>query len=92
MPLTTVIMPKTGAEMEEGRILAWKKKEGERVNKGEVLLEIETDKATMEVESPESGFLLKRIYREGEAVPATRLIAVLGTGNESPQEIEQLIR
>lgn len=92
MPLTTVIMPKTGAEMEEGRILAWKKREGERINKGEVLLEIETDKATMEVESPESGLLLKRIYREGEAVPATRLIAVLGAGNESPEEIQQLIQ
>ncbi|HZO98708.1 MAG TPA: dihydrolipoamide acetyltransferase family protein [Terriglobia bacterium] len=92
MPLTTVIMPKTGAEMEEGRILAWKRKEGERVNKGEVLLEIETDKATMEVDAPESGVLLRRIYREGEAVPATRLIAILGAGNESPEEVEQFIQ
>ncbi len=91
MPLTAIIMPKTGAEMEEGRILAWKKQEGERVEKGEILLEIETDKATMEVEALASGLLLKRLYREGETVPATRLIAVLGEGNEPQEEIQRLI-
>ena len=82
MALTRVIMPKTGAEMEEGRIVSWKKNEGERIEKGGILLEIETDKATMEVEAPASGFVLKRLYKEGEVAPATRLIAILGDGDE----------
>ncbi len=91
MALTRVIMPKTGADMEEGRILAWKKNVGERIEKGEVLLEIETDKATMEVEAPASGFLLERLSREGEVVPATRLIAVLGEADESAEELKGMI-
>lgn len=90
MPLTRVIMPKTGADMEEGRIVAWKKKEGDRVAKGDVLLEIETDKATMEVEAPESGVVMKHFYADGDTVPATRLIAAIGEGNESAAEIAQL--
>ncbi len=92
MAMTRIIMPKTGAEMEEGRILAWKKREGERIKQGEILLEIETDKATMEVESPASGILVKRLYGEGSAVPATRLIAILGEGNEPEAEIQSFIR
>jgi len=90
MALTRIIMPKTGADMEEGRILTWKKKEGERVTKGEVLLEIETDKATMEVEVPESGVILKLLRAEGDTVPATELIAVLGEGSESAEEIAKV--
>ncbi len=90
MPLTRVIMPKTGADMEQGRIISWMKKEGDRVAKGEVLLEIETDKATMEVEAPESGIVLKHLFAEGTDVPATHLIAALGEGNESAEEIAKL--
>ena len=90
MPLTRVIMPKTGADMEQGRIISWMKKEGDRVAKGEVLLEIETDKATMEVEAPESGIVLKHLFPEGTDVPATHLIALLGEGNESAEEIARL--
>jgi pyruvate dehydrogenase E2 component (dihydrolipoamide acetyltransferase) len=91
MALTRVIMPKTGAEMEEGRILAWKRNVGERIEKGEVLLEIETDKATMEVEAPASGFLLKLLSEAGEVVPATQLIAVLGEADESVEELKGMI-
>ena len=57
-----------------------------------MLLEIETDKATMEVEAPVSGFVLKRLYREGEVAPATRLIAILGDGNEPAEDVQRLIR
>jgi len=92
MALTKVVMPKTGAEMEEGRIMAWRRSEGERVRKGEVLLEIETDKAIMEVESPESGILLKRLHAEGQTVPATCLIAVLGDGSEAAEQIGEFIQ
>jgi len=54
-----VIMPKLGETMEEGEIIRWLKKEGERVEEGEPLLEVATDKANMEVEAPASGFLRK---------------------------------
>ena len=92
MALTKILMPKTGAEMEEGRIMAWRRSEGEPVRKGEVLLEIETDKAIMEVESPTSGILLKRLYGEGQTVPATCLIAVLGDGSEAAEQIGEFIQ
>jgi pyruvate dehydrogenase E2 component (dihydrolipoamide acetyltransferase) len=91
MALSQVIMPKTGAEMVEGRIVRWKKQVGEQVMKGEALLEIETDKATMEVESPAAGVLLRRLFPEGEMVPATHPIAILGDGNESAGEIDRMI-
>ncbi len=50
MSVTTVILPKLGLTMDEGKLVAWLKKEGDRVEPGEVLFEVETDKATMEVE------------------------------------------
>ena len=86
MSIVEIIIPKTGAEMEEAKIISWKKHEGERVNKGEVLLEIETDKAVMDVEAPDSGILLKRYYQEGQTAPATQRIAILGTAGESPED------
>jgi len=92
MPLTKILMPKTGAEMEEGRIMVWRKSDGEQVRKGEVLLEIETDKAIMDVESPASGILLKRLHAQGQTVPATALIAVLGDGSEDAGQIDEFIQ
>ena len=55
--VTKVIMPQMGLTMEEGKIVEWLKKEGERVEKGEALFQIETDKVTLEVESPGTGLL-----------------------------------
>ncbi len=92
MALTEVIMPKTGAEMEEGKIVAWKKKPGESIKSGEILLEIETDKATMEVESPATGVLLRALFAEEEMVPATHMIAVIGAGSESAAEIDAFVK
>ena len=92
MALTEVIMPKTGAEMEEGKIVSWKKKPGEQIKAGEVLLEIETDKATMDVESPATGVLLRSLFAEDDKVPATHMIAVIGVGTESAEEIERFIK
>jgi pyruvate dehydrogenase E2 component (dihydrolipoamide acetyltransferase) len=92
MALSQVIMPKTGAEMEEGKIVSWKKQPGERVATGEILLEIETDKATMDVESPATGLLLRSLFPAGENVPATNLIAVIGDGTESAEEIASFIQ
>jgi len=72
-----VFMPKMGQTMEEGVIEKWHKKEGDYVNKGEVLLEITTDKATIEVESFEEGYLRKIVAKEGETVPVGEVIGYL---------------
>ena len=87
MALITIIIPKTGAEMEEARIISWKKNVGDFVQKGDVVLEIETDKALMDVEATASGVLLKRYFQEGEMAPATERVAVLGTDGETVDQI-----
>ncbi len=79
---TKVTLPLLGQTMEEGTIIKWFKKEGERVEKEEPLLEVMTDKANMEVESPESGVLLKIVAQEDETVPVKGLIAILGEPGE----------
>ena len=78
----TVNMPKLGFDMAEGTLVRWVKKEGETVNKGEVLAEIETDKATVEVESSASGVVRKLLVDEGAVVPVSTPIAVVGTADE----------
>src|ERR1019366_6017621 len=92
MALSQVIMPKTGAEMEEGKIVSWKKQPGERVKTGEILLDIETDKAVMDVESPATGVLLRSLFAADAKVPATHLIAVIGEATESAEEIDRFIK
>lgn len=78
-------MPKLGMDMSEGTIVKWLKQEGELVEKGEPLAEIETDKSTVEVESPSSGILLKHYYAEGICLPCgTPLAAVGAAGEEAP--------
>ena len=75
-------MPKLGFDMAEGTLVRWVKKVGETVNKGEVLAEIETDKATVEVESSASGVVRKLLVDEGAVVPVNSPIAVVGTADE----------
>lgn len=77
-----VIMPKLGITMESGIIEKWHKKEGDRVEKGEVLFEVMTDKVTIEVESYNSGILKKILRAEGEEVPVTEVIAYIGEEDE----------
>jgi pyruvate dehydrogenase E2 component (dihydrolipoamide acetyltransferase) len=74
--MAEVIMPKMGDAMVTGKILAWRKKHGERVTKGEPLLEIETDKVNVEVEAEQSG-VLHILAREGEVVPVGQVIAYI---------------
>ena len=83
---TRVFMPKAGMAMEEGTILQWFKKEGDKVSAGEPLLEIETDKVNMEVEAPASGVLLKIFRPEGETVPVTETIGWIGEPGEKVPE------
>jgi pyruvate dehydrogenase E2 component (dihydrolipoamide acetyltransferase) len=78
----TITLPKLGFDMAEGTLVRWVKKEGETVKKGEVLAEIETDKATVEVESSASGVVRKLLVDEGAVVPISTPIAVVGTADE----------
>ena len=76
-------MPKLSDTMTEGTLVAWKKKKGEEVAAGEVLAEIETDKATMEWESPEDGTLTEIYVDEGGKVEVGQRIAFIGEPGES---------
>ena len=78
----TINMPKLGFDMAEGTLVRWVKQIGEQINKGDVLAEIETDKATVEVESPASGVVLQHIVDEGAIVPVNAPIAVVGAAGE----------
>jgi len=86
-------MPKLSDTMEEGTLLKWFKKEGEYVQQGEALFEVETDKAVMEVEAFTSGVLSQILVQEGEKVPVGTPIAIIGgeTGKVVPQA-EPLIK
>jgi pyruvate dehydrogenase E2 component (dihydrolipoamide acetyltransferase) len=78
-----VTMPKLGFDMAEGTLISWAKKEGEAVAQGELLAEIETDKATVEVESNFSGTVRKHLVSEGAIVPVSTPIAVIGAPDEA---------
>jgi pyruvate dehydrogenase E2 component (dihydrolipoamide acetyltransferase) len=80
-------MPKLSDTMTEGTLISWKKKKGDQVSAGEVLAEIETDKATMEWESPEDGTLTEIYVEEGGKVNVGDKIAFIGgEGEEAPKE------
>lgn len=78
-----VIMPKLGMTMETGTIIRWFKEQGEPVQTGDLLLEVMTDKINIEVESYETGILLKRYYEADTVVPVNQVIAYIGTAGES---------
>ncbi|MCK1248080.1 dihydrolipoamide acetyltransferase [Streptococcus uberis] len=82
-----IIMPKLGVDMQEGEIIEWKKQEGDTVNEGDVLLEINSDKTNMEIEAEDSGVLLKIIRQEGDVVPVTEVIGYIGAEGESVDNI-----
>ena len=75
-------MPKLSPTMEEGQIARWLKKEGDKVSMGEPLAEIDTDKATMEMQALANGVLRKILVNEGESAPLGQLIAVIGEPDE----------
>lgn len=77
-----VSMPKLGFDMAEGTLIRWVVNEGENITKGAVLAEIETDKATVEVESTYSGVLLRQLVQQGAVVPINNPIAVIGESGE----------
>ncbi len=82
-----VVMPKLTDTMEEGVVLRWYKKEGERVESGEAIAEIETDKAVMDLEAFASGIVKKILEPEGSKVPSGNLIAIIAAEDEEIDEI-----
>ena len=75
-------MPKLSPTMEEGQLSRWLKKEGDKVAMGEPLAEIDTDKATMEMQALANGVLRKILINEGQSAPLGQLIAIIGEANE----------
>ncbi|MBI4634658.1 MAG: 2-oxo acid dehydrogenase subunit E2 [Deltaproteobacteria bacterium] len=84
-----ILMPKLGFNMESGQLAKWLKKEGEPVQKGEVIFEILTDKTTMAIESTLDGHLRKILVEEGETVAVILPIAIIG---EADEDIGQMIK
>jgi len=85
--VTKFVMPKLGMTMEEGTIIKWLKNEGDEVKRGEQIVEIETDKVTMQLEAPASGILYKVFAKEKEVVPVGMNIALI---TEPGEEISDL--
>jgi pyruvate dehydrogenase E2 component (dihydrolipoamide acetyltransferase) len=83
----TISMPKLGFDMREGVLVRWVKNEGETINKGDVLAEIETDKATVEVESSASGVVRRLLASKGDSVPVGAAIAIVGTVDEKIDDL-----
>src|SRR4051812_42876869 len=83
---TNILMPALSPTMEKGNVARWLKKEGDKVKSGDVIAEIETDKATMEYEAVDEGTLAKIVVPEGtQDVPVNQVIAVLAGEGEDPK-------
>jgi len=80
-------MPKAGIDMTEGQIVKWLKNEGDTVTEGEIILEIMTDKTSMEIEAEASGILLKIVHQDGDTVPVTEVIGYIGNENETVETL-----
>lgn len=83
-----IVMPKLGFDMREGVLVSWLKDIGDKIDKGEVVAEIESDKATLELESQVSGTLLKTLEEEGAVVPIGASLAIVG---ETGEDISGLV-
>lgn len=80
--MNDIVMPKLSDTMTEGRLVSWKKRVGDQVSRGEVLAEVETDKANMELEAFTNGVLLEIRVQEGEMVQVGTVIAIIGSAEE----------
>ena len=85
---TDVIMPQMGFDMEEGTVVRWLKAEGDNVDRGEPIVEVETDKATVEVESFASGLLRRIVVTEGITVPVGQVIGIIASADEDLPTVE----
>ena len=87
-----VVIPDVGPIKEEPKIVRWLKKEGDPVRRGEVLLEVETTKATLEIESTQDGFVRKIFFAEGQTAPPLTIIAIVGERDDPIPEIDPYAR
>ena len=86
--VTKVVMPQVGQDIETGKIVRWIKKEGDQVKKGEVLCEVETEKAVVEVPSPADGYLLKILFPDNAE---TKILSEIGfVGNLTDSVVESI--
>ena len=85
---TKIVMEALSPTMEEGRLVAWKKKEGDAVKAGETLAEVETDKAVMELVARGDGVLRRIVLGEGATVPVGALVAIVGTADEDISKLQ----
>jgi pyruvate/2-oxoglutarate dehydrogenase complex dihydrolipoamide acyltransferase (E2) component len=74
---TNIVLPKWGMGIDEGTVVRWLKNEGDRVQQGEPIVEIETAKATQEVEAPASGVLVKILLAQGETAAVNSAIGII---------------
>lgn len=88
MSVTEVVMPSMGADMTEGSIARWLKQQGDEVQRGDILAEVETDKAVVEMEAYGSGVLRKVLVDEGVTVPVGQVIGIIADPDEAIPEIE----
>jgi len=77
MTEVSILMPRMDPEMQEGRIVEWFKKEGEHVEKGEVVVQAESEKVLFEIDAPESGTLKKIVAFNGDVVPIVQPIGII---------------
>lgn len=85
-------LPKLGMNQEEGEIVSWLVAEGDTVTEGQPIVEVETDKSTVELEATASGVLARIVHGEGDIVPINGVIAViLAPGEAMPDEIPETI-
>ena len=84
--MTEIFMPKAGMDMKEGRLIRWLKNVGDPVELDEPIMEIETDKITMEAEAPASGILLAKLVEDGTTVPVLQTIGYIGAPDEKAPE------
>src|SRR5580692_321974 len=84
----SIVMPALEMAQETGKLISWRKKEGDAVSKGEPLLDVETDKAVVEIEAPADGILAGVKAREGDVIPVGQTIAWIVNPGEKPPEEE----
>lgn len=82
-----ILMPKLGFNMNEGKLVKWYKQEGETIEKGENFFSVETDKTNIDIEATSDGIVRKLFIQEGETLPVTLPIAIVGTAEENINEI-----
>ncbi len=88
---TAILMPVQGNTVESCLLLEWKKSKGEKVSKGDIVCEVETDKAVFEIEAPEDGILLDTFFEEGDDIPVLTNIAVIGKEGDDYEELRPKI-